>query len=266
MEESYFAKTILGKCINDYLNSKNDPNGIAYNSFFVVIVRMLILIYDELDIVTPFKTGNEELLNSNLAKYGFAYENIIDFKAALQRYSLNPNSSDYIAIEKYLIDMFAKKKLTLDLTAEQIMAFQSIISSPEADNPLIIADNFAMTSDPNEILNYFNQAMVENQKTVIAKAKELLNMGAYQALNYSLDDIEAMSPEEVDELNKRVYMHFNIKDTAINKKYLLDKAIYDLNHPTPAYSTGNGFVDMLFFLSILATIGLVVAVVTIFLL
>ncbi len=264
--ESYFASTVLGECISKYLNSKNNPEGILYNSFFVVVVRLLVLIYDELDIVTPYNTGSEELLNSNLAKYGFEYENIINFKAALQRYKLNPNQVDYVAIEKYLIDMFTKKKLTLDLKEEEIQSFRKLVSSPEANNALIISDNFMMTKDPCEIINYFDEMMKDNQKVVIAKAKELLNMGAYQALNYSLDDINAMSAEEVEAINKQVYAHFNIKDTAINKKYLLDKAVYDLNHPIPAYSTGNGFVDMLFFLSILATIVLVIAVVTIFLL
>ena len=162
--------------------------------------------------------------------------------------------------------MLVKKKLSIDLTEEEMQKFRKLLSSPEAENMLIISDNFMMTKDPYEIVNYFDEMMKNNQKVVIAKAKEILNMGAYQVLNYSLDDINAMSAEEVDAINKEVYAHFNIKDTAINKKYLLDKAIYDLNHPIPAYSTGNGFVDMLFFLSILATIVLVIAVVTIFLL
>lgn len=264
--ENYFTNTILGECISKYQNSKNDPEGIEYNSFFVVVVRLLVLIYDELDIITPYKTGSEELLNSNLAKYGFEYENIINFKAALQRYSLNPNCEDYTKIEKYLVDMLAKKKQAFKLSNEDTEKFRKLISSPYAENTLIISDNYLMTKDPNEIINYFDNKMKENTEVVIAKAKELLNMGAYQALNYSLDDINAMSAEEVDEINKRVYAHFNIKDSAINKKYLLDKAVYDMNHPTPAYSTGNGFVDMLFFLSILATIVLIIAVISIFLL
>ncbi len=265
MEDSYFAKTILGQCISKYLNAKKFTDGVEYNSFLVVVIRMLVLIYDELDIITPYKTGSEELLDSNLSKYGFEYENIISFKSALQRYSLNPNPEDYVKIEKLLIDMFAKKKATIDLTDKQIKDFRKLVSSNESENPMIISENFAMTSNPTELIDYFDNAMKENQRTVIAKAKELLNMGAYAALNYTLDDINAMSPDEVDEINKKVYMHFNIKDTAINKKYLLDKAVYDLNHPKPAYSTGNGFVDMLFFLSILVTVILIIVVITIIL-
>lgn len=264
MNNSYFANTIMGQCISRYLASKNLPNGVEYNSFLVVIIRMLVLIYDELDIITPYNTGSEELLNSNLAKYGYEYEKIINFKTALNSYNINPNSQDYITIEKCVIDMLGKKKSTIDLTEEEIKRFRKIVSSPEADNPLIISDNFLMTNNPNEIIEYFDKVMNESHKAVIVKAKELLNIGAYQLLNYSLDDINAMSAEQVDEVNKKVYAHFNIKETAMNKKYLLDKAIYDINHPTPAYSTGNGFVDVLFFLSILATITLVIAVISIF--
>lgn len=265
MDNSYFANTIIGKCISRYLASKNMPNGVEYNSFFVVIIRMLIQIYDELDVLAPYNTGNEELLNSNLSKYGFEYEKLIGFKTSLNRYSLNPNNEDYVAIEKYLIDMLAKKKIAINLAEDQINEFRKIVSSPEAENPLIISDNFLMTNNPNEIIEYFDKTMQESHKPVIAKAKELLNMGAYEVLDYTLDDINAMTSDEVDEINKKVYAHFNIKETAMNKKYLLDKAVYDLNHPIPAYSTGNGFVDILFFLSILATIVLVIAVITMFL-
>lgn len=264
MNNSYFANTIMGKCISLYLASKNKPNGVEYNSFFVVIIRMLILIYDELDIVTPYNMGNEELLNSNLAKYGYEYEKIINFKASLNNYNINPNSTDYIMIEKCLIDMLGKKKCFKDLSEDEIRTFINLVSSPESNNPMIISDNFLMTNNPNEIIEYFDKVLSENHKATVVKAKELLNIGAYQFLNYSLDDINAMSAEQVDEVNKKVYAHFNIKETAINKKYLLDKAVYDLNHPAPAYSTGNGFVDVLFFLSILATISLIIAVITIF--
>lgn len=265
MEESSLSNTTIGKCIAKYLNSKATPDGIEYNSFFVVIVRLLILIYGELDIITPYNSNNEELLNDNLAKYGYEDEKVLNFKIVLDRYSLNPNSSDYVALEKILIDMFLKKRNALDISDLEINEFRKLISSPEACNPLIISDNYLMTSNPNEIINYFDDKLKTTSKIVIVKAKELLNMGAYQALNYSFDDITAMSAEEVDEINKKIYAHFNIKDTAINKKYLLDKAVYDMNHPMSAYSTGNGFVDMLFFLSILATIILVIAVVTVFL-
>ena len=264
MKEGYFTNTILGKCINSYLNSKNEPDGIEYNSFLTVVVRMLVIIYGELDILTPFKTNDEDLLNLNLTKYGYEYENIVNFKNYLQHYSLNSSSEDYLKIEKSLIDMFAKKKTTIDLKEEEINEFRKIVSSPEASNPLIISDNFLMTNNPNELLYYFEETLKKSHKVVIAKAKELLNLGAYQALNYSFDDVNAMSAEEIEELNKKVYAHFNIKDTAINKKYLLDKAVYDLNHPIPNYTTGNGYVDMLFFLSILATIILVIVVLTIF--
>ena len=97
----------------------------------------------------------------------------------------------------------------------------------------------------------------------VERVKETLNLEAYEILKYSLDDIENMDADELDKVNKEVYGYFDINENAINKKYLLDKAIFDYNHPKPAFSTGNGFVDILFFLSIVATLAMVIMVVTV---
>ena len=69
-----------------------------------------------------------------------------------------------------------------------------------------------------------------------------------------------------DEVNKKVYSYFDINANAINKNYLLDKAVFDHNHPKPALSTGNGYVDILFFLSIVATVGMIILLITLFVL
>ena len=113
------------------------------------------------------------------------------------------------------------------------------------------------------IVNYFDNQLSEHQKIEVERVKETLNLEAYEILKYSLDDIENMDADELDKVNKEVYGYFDINENAINKKYLLDKAIFDYNHPKPAFSTGNGFVDILFFLSIVATLAMVIMVVTV---
>ena len=120
-----------------------------------------------------------------------------------------------------------------------------------------------MSKDPLLIVNYFDKQLSEHQKKEIAKVKETLNLEAYEILKYSLEDIDAMNAEQLDKVNKEVYGYFDINENAINKKYLLDKAVFDYNHPKPAFSTGNGFVDILFFLSIIATLAMIIIVITI---
>jgi len=161
-----------------------------------------------------------------------------------------------------LIDMFAKKKVTLNISDDEIATFARTLYSPYAGNSLLVSYNFLMSKDTFEVIKYFDKQMAENIKKVISKPKETLNLEAYEILKYSLEDIKTMNSEELDEVNKEVYNYFNINANAINKNYLLDKAVFDFNHPKPSLSTGNGYVDILFFLAIISTVGMVLLIIT----
>ncbi|MBE6148334.1 MAG: hypothetical protein E7167_02430 [Firmicutes bacterium] len=262
MDSGIFINEAITSAINEYLRNKKNPEGIKFNSFFVVIIRLLTIIYDELDILNPFYLDNEVSLDNNLKKYGYPQEDINEFKKTLQRYYENEGENNFLKIQKMLIDMFAKKKIAIKVSETEIERFKSLLYSPYAQNPLLVSYNFLMAKDPFEVIKYFEKQMAENNKKVVSKPKETLNLEAYEILKYSLEDIKAMNSEELDEVNKKVYSYFDINANAINKNYLLDKAVFDHNHPKPAFSTGNGYVDILFFLSIVATLGMVILLIT----
>ncbi|MBQ6841552.1 MAG: hypothetical protein IJO63_05535 [Bacilli bacterium] len=262
MEKSIFVNEAFTCALNEYLSSKDNPEGIKYNSFFVVVIRLLTLIYDELDILNPFYLNNEVSLNMNMKKYGYSDEDLNEFKRSLQRFYENETEHNFLKIQKMLVDMFAKKKVTLKLSEQEVNDFRSLLFSPYASNTLLVSYNFMMTKDPFEVVSYFDKQMAENEKKVVSKPKETLNLEAYEILNYALEDIKAMNSDELDEVNKEVYNYFDINANAINKNYLLDKAVYEHNHPKPALSTGNGYIDILFILSIIATVGMVILIIT----
>jgi len=262
MEKGIFVNEAFTYAINEYLSSKKQPEGIKYNSFFVVVIRLLTIIYDELDILNPFYLGNEESLMTNMVKFGYLEENVNEFKRLLQRFYENESETNFIKIQKMLIDMFAKKKVTLNISDDEIATFARTLYSPYAGNSLLVSYNFLMSKDTFEVIKYFDKQMAENIKKVISKPKETLNLEAYEILKYSLEDIKTMNSEELDEVNKEVYNYFNINANAINKNYLLDKAVFDFNHPKPSLSTGNGYVDILFFLAIISTVGMVLLIIT----
>ena len=64
-----FVNEAFTKAIDDYLKNADNVQGIIYNSFLVVVVRMLVCIYSELDIVNPLVIGDEELLYKNLLSF-----------------------------------------------------------------------------------------------------------------------------------------------------------------------------------------------------
>ena len=54
MKEEYFVNIAIQKAIKQYLASINNKDSINFNSFLVVIIRILVLIYGYADIINPF--------------------------------------------------------------------------------------------------------------------------------------------------------------------------------------------------------------------
>ena len=262
--EKVFINEAYDNAIKMYLNEKNNKEGIKYNSFSVVVIRLLNIIYDELDILTPFQLGDEAIFYSNLQKYGYPLEKIEEFNESFLSFYKNENKIDFIKIQKMLIDMFAKKKISLNVPDEEIDEFKGLLYTPNATNPLIASYNFLMSNNPNEVLDYCNDVFEKNSKMRIEKAKQTLSADIYDAFKISMEDIEKMSADELENVNKQVYNYFSINENAINKDYLLDKAVFDMKNPKPAYSTGNGYVDILFILAIIATLIMIIFIVTLF--
>ena len=152
----------------------------------------------------------------------------------------------------------------MDLKESEIDSFKDLLYTVKSPNPLITSYNFLMAKDVNEIENYFEKIVKENVYKKKEREKKKLNIDAYEILKYSLEDINKMDADQLDEVNKKVYNYFDINENAINKDYLLDKAVFDFNNPKPSFSTGNGYVDILLILSIVVTLGLVIFLLTIF--
>lgn len=265
MEDSVFVNEAFTFSINKYLKCKNKKEGVDYNSFFVVVLRQLFLIYDELDILNPFYFNNKKTLYKNFTKYGYLKEDVEYFFESLQSFYLNNNEKDFLEIQRCLVDMLGKKKISTKLTEKEVNEFKKLLYSPYAENSLIVSYNFLMTRNPFDIYKYFERKMKESVKKVEIKPKETLNLEAYEILKYSLEDIKAMTAEELDDVNKKVYNYFNINENAINKSYLLDKAVYNHEHPKSAFSTGNGYVDILFYLSIVSVVAMIIFILTLIL-
>ena len=265
MEGNVFVNEAFTFSINKYLKSKNKKEGVEYNSFFVVVLRLLFIIYDELDILNPFYFNNEKTLYKNLTKYGYPKDEVEYFFGLLQIFYKNNNERDFLEIQRCIVDMFCSKKISIKLNEDDVKEFKSLIYSPYSNNSLIVSYNFLMTKNPLEIFKYLERKMKESVKSVPTRPKETLNLEAYEILKYSLEDIKNMTAEELDDVNKKVYNYFNINENAINKSYLLDKAVFNHEHPKSAFSTGNGYVDILFYLAMLSAVAMIIFVLTLIL-
>lgn len=260
--DKVFINEAFNKAINDYLGSNENIQGLVYNSFLVVVVRLLICIYGELDIINPKMALEEDLLKNNLAKFGYKKENIEEFFNQLGMFYETDKSQYFISVQKMLVDMFIQKKLNFVLTDNEVEEFYDLLYTPNAKNPLRISYNYLMASDPYEIDNYFKNAMKNNIKKVLPKEKPLINSKAYEVLGYEFDKVKDLDNKEIERINNQIYAYFKIRENAINKEYLLEKALEDLEKENSKITSGNGYVDILLILSIIFTVIMLAGIVT----
>ena len=268
--ESYFINEAIEKAINDYMNSKDKVESVLYNSFLVVVIRMLISIYGELDIINPYQIKNEDAFKNNLMKYGASKENvdnlfelISNFYLIERRNSLaikREENTYFISVQKALIDLFTLKRLNFDLTENECKDFFDLLYTPGTSNALRQSYNYLNASDIYEVASYYQNKMLEEKEPELADDKNLLKFDIYKLFNVSIADISKMSAKEIDTLNKEIYKSFDISENAINKDYLLDEKLKEIKMQNSPITTGNGYVDILLIMSIIVTTIMVVVI------
>lgn len=268
----FFINEAFDKAVNDYLKSADQPQGIVYNSFLVVVARILIIMYSELDILNSLAINDEELLKKNLMRFGYSASSLEIFFSNLQQYydiekenetkKIKIKNEYFILVQKDLIDMLIAKKLNFYVTEKEIKEIYDLLYTPFSKNPLRVSYNFLTAPDVLEIDKYFKKQLKENVKIIKPQEKHYLNIKAYEILNYSMDDLNKMDNNELERVNHQIYDYFKIRENAINKEYLLEKAIEALERENNKITSGNGYVDILLVMSIICTIIMVVGIIT----
>ena len=161
-----FINEAFEKAINDYLQSSDKVQGVIYNSFLVVVIRLLKNLYGELDLINPYKMNDEELLKENLSKYGYSKFKVELFLSNLQLFydiekenqnkQIKTKNHYFITVQKDIIDMLICKKLNFDLKQSDVTDFYSLLYTPYSNNPLQVSYNFLNAEDVFEIDRYFS--------------------------------------------------------------------------------------------------------------
>ena len=268
--EPYFINEAFTQAINDYMSSKDKKEGILYNSFLVVVIRMLINIYSEIDIINPYQLKSEEILINNLMKFGASKEEIDNLFALISNYYLierrnslaikREENTYFIVVQKALIDLFTLKRLNFGLTENESKEFFDLLYTPGTSNVLRQSYNYLNASDIYEVASYYQNKMLEKPKEEKEEAKNLLKFDIYKLFNVSIADISKMNSSDIDKLNKEIYKSFDISENAINKDYLLDEKLKEIKMQNSPITTGNGYVDILLIMSVIVTTIMVVVI------
>lgn len=258
-----FINLAVSKAIENYLKYKGKLEEPMFSTFPVFVIRTLIYIYGELDIINPYITQNEHNMggfDSNLAKYGFSLDKIQDFKNQFlvyeQELSLNkvPNTA-FLKIEKYLIEMYFCKQKTMRISVDLQEEFKTYLYLPENSNPFIQQELNRVVLDKNELSLYFNSLAFEanHNFSIEELRRNTLVPEAYTLLGYSLDQINTLSDVDLRNVNNQIYAYFRVNANLPDRDDYLQKAINYYKKYGNRVTSGNGYVDFLLFASVFAT-------------
>jgi len=268
--KSFFINQAFDKAINDYLISRDKSEGVLYNSFLVVVIRILINIYGELDIINPYQVKNEDAFDDNLMKYGAKKETIDHLKRLLDGFlivelrnikSIKKEINPYfIDVQKNLIDLFTLKRLNYGLTGSDSHEFFDLLYTPGTSNALRLSYNFLSAENVYEVAQYYKEKMKVKSVKEDETKKKLLGFDVYKLFNVSIADLSKMDEYDVNKLNAEIYKSFDISENAINKDYLLEEKMRQLKMQNNPVTTGNGYVDILLIMSVIITTVMVVVI------
>lgn len=258
-----FVNQEFSSAIELYLKLKDHKENPGYYGFFVVVIRTLVYIYGELDIINPYITQNEGNmggLDNNITKFGFPKDKLQDFKQQFIEYekekkeNAKPNHAFY-KIEKYLIDMFFYKKNGTQINQEELNQIQELIYIPTNPNQIMQQELQSNLLKTDELVQYFLSKQYESTHNYNLEEikRYTLIPEAYFLLGYNINQINNMTDQDLNAVNKQVFDFFKVDYNAENRDEMLGKAVNYYKRYGNRITSGNGYVDLLLFLSIIAT-------------
>ena len=238
-------------------------------SFPVIIIRTLVEIYGELEIINPYLNKNVSLQNGfdeNIMKYGFSKEKLNDFKKCFDsfcRTSKERSNIFLVKIEQYLIEMFFLKKKKIGLLEGELENFKKYIC---LSTNTYLTDYTNYYLEDTTCLDYYlarQNYISEHTFDLTPVKKATLFIDAYLLLGYTVDEISKMTSEELEEANHKVYAFFKIDENEENKRDLLIDAVNYYKKYGNRLTSGNGYVDLLLLISVVVTIALTLFIVAI---
>lgn len=275
MKEVSFVNEAFQKAIQDYIHSSKKQDGILYHSFFVVVIRILVLIYGKLDILNPFYLDNSVAFFNNLAKYGMNKSDLALFKEEFLNYYQfeQTNKKRKIRIPnpyfkstlRYLIDMFVAKKKNSEVGYLEEEEFLDLIYTDHTKNPYRISDRYFMLDDVMYAEKYYysrlNEFDVTKEVNLDQTLRMNLNLEAFQAMGIGLSNLSRMSSSEILKAKEEAYQYFEVDADSVNREEELKEKLQQYKMHGRPVTTGNGYVDILLLMSVIITSLSVLAII-----
>ena len=257
-----FVNDSFSEALDLYLKYKDHPDLALYNSFLVVVIRTLVFIYSELDIVNPYITFNESNmggLDENLKKYGLSDKLLKKFKEAFISFKDSINTSPnkaFLDIEKILVEMYVLKVKSVGLDNSNLDSFKQLLYLSSTSNNYMKSDLDKYLTKKDIIDKYLNFKLfsINNNFNLENVKRHTLRDEAYMLLGYNMSQVNSFTDQDLKRVNEEIYRFFRVDSNESNRDVLLDKAVEYYKRYGNKVTTGNGFVDLLVYASVLATV------------
>lgn len=273
MKEEYFVNIAVHKAIKQYLASLNNKDSINFNSFLVVVIRVLILIYGEADILNPYYLKSSVAFFNNLKKYGMSEADIALFKEEILNYynfesthnsgNVKEKNPYFRTSLKFLVDMFVLKKRKVNVTFEEEEEFLELIYTKHTKNSYRINYNYLVNDDPLYLEKYYYSKAneLEMTKDLSKTISTELNLEALKYVGVNLSNLQDMSTLEIEKAKNEAYNYFDVDVNASTRDEDLQKSINYYKLYGKKITSGNGYVDILLLMSVIVTSFSVIAII-----
>lgn len=271
MKDECFVNIAVDNAMKSYLISSKDSDSILFNSFYVVVIRALILIYGK-DIVEAYNNKNSVLFMNILSKYGMSvadaavfkeeFLNFFNFEEENSRRKIKLKNPYFKVVLKYLVDMFATKKKKTSINYIEEEEFLDLIYTTHTKNPYRISYNYLMSDDIMYSEKYYYSRINELDITrdLSDDLGDNLNLKALEYVGVNLSNLKDMSNSETEQAKINAYEYFDIDVNSPTRDKELEEQINALNNLNNKVTTGNGYVDILLLMSVIATSFSVLAI------
>ncbi len=167
MNDNVFINEALNESLLLYLDVKDKKYSLEYNSFLCCVVRLLILIYGEENIISSFKNKDVDGFSSLLIKYGMSIEDCSSFVNNLEKFynfykkqqnkAIKKKNKYFNLVQKSLIDMLVKKKEKETVSKEEIEAFYELLFTAQNRDFYRRSVALVQAYNPYEIDDYFKK-------------------------------------------------------------------------------------------------------------
>jgi hypothetical protein len=199
-----FSNSFLSEGFKAYL-PKEKGHYVKHN-VFANVLKQLVIIYGEDNIIKPFLDNNEPLFTTNLQMYGYSTESLEKWLRAMEAFARDNKKPNcfFELIEEHLIDMYVYKvNKTKDMSDKD--AFEKLLYTDNSSNLIIRLYNLLYNKNIKSITEYWHNKLYELENPIdFEKPITFLDSKLYQAYGLSLEEVKKMPNKDIEKINKQI--------------------------------------------------------------